>query len=364
MIDILSFHSLFSSPPKPQPLKISKIFAENCVIGGTFDKFHYGHQAFISSAFNVAKKVHVCIMSDDGVRFWIKKEHSDKIDAFHERLEKIKEFLDEYNLSHRVTLCEIDDPFSYATKGKQALLLDSILVSTENVVLKRTLMLNDIRYSKKMSRLHIFRMPLIVDKDGFPFSATRIRAGEHIYVPKISSYKLTKEIVSEIREPKGNLVDSAEDLPKPKSPVIAIGDIVVSNLSKKNYPISIAIIDKRSRREELEDYFIYFSSEENTTEIPPYLPTRNPPGVISRDTWTKIIIALFQKNPTVIRVHGEEDLLGFPATILAPKGTMIVYGQPPPWNKLVYYYVDEDIRAHAYYLLKRMKQINDKVSTG
>jgi len=353
--DVLVIHKFFRETPKPQLLSIEYKKTENCVIGGTFDKLHFGHQAFINSAFSVSDKVHLCIMSDEGVKKWSKKKFSDKVDSFELRHSRIVDFLKRYNLINRVILCEIDDPYSYAVKGETALKLDAILVSTEEIVLKRTMMLNEARESKDLKPLEIFRMPLIIDMHGKPISATRIRANEEIYFPKVPSFRMKKDIIPLVREPKGEMVESPKELPRPEGPVIAIGDIVVKNLIKHGYPISIAIIDKKSRRHDLEDYYIYLSRSNGITDIPPFLPVINPKAHILSDAWTKIIIALFQKNPTVIQVYGEEDLMGFPATILAPNNSIIIFGQPPPWNKLVYFFVDDKKREEALELLNKFE---------
>lgn len=356
--DVLAIHKFFREAPKPQLLNIEYNKTRNCVIGGTFDKLHFGHQAFINTAFNVSNKVHLCIMSDEGVKKWSKKKFSDRVDSFELRQDRIIKFLEEYSLINRVVLCKIDDPYSYAVKGKTALELDAILVSTEEIVLKRTMMLNEARESKDLKPLKIFRMPLIIDMHGKPISATRIRANEEIYFPKVPTFKIKKDIIPLVREPKGEMVESPKELPKPEGPVIAIGDIVVKNLIKYSYPISIAIIDKKSRRHKLEDYLIYLNRSNGVTDIPPVLPVINPRAHVLSDAWTKIVIALLQKNPIVIQVYGEEDLMGFPATILAPNNSIIIFGQPPPWNKLVYFFVDDKKREEALELLGKFEIIN------
>jgi len=59
----------------------------------------------------------------------------------------------------------------------------------------------------------------------------------------------------------------------------------------------------------------------------------------------------------IIRIFGEEDLMGFPATLIAPEGTLIIYGQPPPKSGLVYFFVNDDIKERVISLLERMKKI-------
>jgi uncharacterized protein (UPF0218 family) len=54
---------------------------------------------------------------------------------------------------------------------------------------------------------------------------------------------------------------------------------------------------------------------------------RNPAGVITKEAWDTVRVALKQKE-AVIFVDGEEDLLAIPAILESPDNAFIVYGQP------------------------------------
>ena len=54
----------------------------------------------------------------------------------------------------------------------------------------------------------------------------------------------------------------------------------------------------------------------------------NPAAVIYPEAWSTIDTAIHEKRPTLVSVDGEEDLLGFPAVLLAPEDAVVLYGQP------------------------------------
>ena len=54
----------------------------------------------------------------------------------------------------------------------------------------------------------------------------------------------------------------------------------------------------------------------------------NPAAVIYPEAWSTIDTAIHQKDTALVIVDGEEDLLGFPAVLLAPDDSVIIYGQP------------------------------------
>jgi uncharacterized protein (UPF0218 family) len=54
----------------------------------------------------------------------------------------------------------------------------------------------------------------------------------------------------------------------------------------------------------------------------------NPAGTISKQAVDVLQIALETPPPVTVKVQGEEDMLALPLFIMAPKGSVVLYGQP------------------------------------
>ncbi len=151
-----------------------------------------------------------------------------------------------------------------------------------------------------------------------------------------------RELIAEV---KGNVVASIDELPS--APAIAVGDRVTISLVEAGLRPSVAVVDLRERRRadpsaihRLDGYLL--------------LTTRNPPGTILREAWSAVRLAIevALHGPSVaLVVDGEEDLLGFPAVMMAPDGWVVLYGQPGVG--LVAVKVNEEVREEARLLLER-----------
>ncbi len=133
---------------------------------------------------------------------------------------------------------------------------------------------------------------------------------------------LIPEIREKIAEAKGKLVGGPEDLPQ--TPIISVGDRVTISLIEWGRHPQVAVVDLREKRgvncsvAYLLSGYIVLASE-------------NPPGTITTSSWDRIDLAIrlaLSGLRISVIVKGEEDLLGFPAVILAPEGWTMVYGQP------------------------------------
>lgn len=295
------------------------------------------------------------------------KEYPTNLEPFNERLAQVKTFLKEYNHIERAVISEIFNPYSYAVKGEHASEIDSIIVSKEKKVKKRARKLNALRSEQNLPALKILEIPLLQTPTGEPFSSTQIRKDKKTIKANnekksiFKKVKLPEKLKPEIRRTKGQLAESVKDLPPPPKHVISIGDKVTNSLIREEYPVSIAIIDQKVERKPVSPSKLVYRGKNNETEAPPCLPCKNPPGMLTQDAWTCLKISFFQKKPVIIRVYGEEDLIGIPATILAPNDTLIMYGQPPIIGKegIAYYHVNDEKRNHAIKILKRMNAFND-----
>lgn len=140
------------------------------------------------------------------------------------------------------------------------------------------------------------------------------------------------------KEPKGRLFQSLDEVLDylnsiDYKKVITVGDMVSASLLKSGIRPDMVIIDyvlERSgagdeRREIIEDYSV------------PFARVENPPAHISEALWETIRTA---ETPLKVIVEGEEDLATLPATLFAPNGSVVIYGQPG--EGIVVIDVDED----------------------
>ncbi|MGY5859558.1 MAG: DUF359 domain-containing protein [Candidatus Thorarchaeota archaeon] len=133
---------------------------------------------------------------------------------------------------------------------------------------------------------------------------------------------------SGLKTPKGDVYDVKDGPPEKRvverieeeTPeiVIAVGDVTAATIIDEGYTPQVMLVDGITKRGAYErefkapnDYLIY-----------------NPAAVIYPEAWSTIDTALHQDKPSLINVDGEEDLLGFPAVLLAPDDAVIIYGQP------------------------------------
>ena len=116
------------------------VLYKRVAVGGTFDKFHYGHRKLIGTAFEIGENVEIGVTSS----VFANKNH--KVDSCANRMANLNEFLkskhDNYHISR------LDDPYGPTIHEDD---YDAIVVSeeTEPTAIK----INEIRVSKGMKPL-------------------------------------------------------------------------------------------------------------------------------------------------------------------------------------------------------------------
>lgn len=143
---------------------------------------------------------------------------------------------------------------------------------------------------------------------------------------------LKKEGRSKFKKPLGQLHPSIKviknDLEKFKvnnDLIISVGDLTTINLQKEGIIPHMGILDNKIERKDspYENEIVY----DKVT-----LKAHNPPGTITQDLWNTIeegfrLIKTARYNILIV-VDGEEDLAVIPCAIMAPPGSIIIYGQP------------------------------------
>jgi len=145
----------------------------------------------------------------------------------------------------------------------------------------------------------------------------------------IQTLILPSELRLKLKNPLGQLITGSpketmtklKQLIKEEKPpkIIAVGDVVSKNMTEHHITANTMILDNRVLRKTIKPIKV---KTERTLHV------KNPPGTLTRETWTTIQEALKQNQPTRVLVDGEEDLLTLVAVSLAPENTLVVYGQP------------------------------------
>lgn len=101
--------------------------------------------------------------------------------------------------------------------------------------------------------------------------------------------------------------------------IITVGDATTERILSFGITPDIAVTDGVERRS-LRDHSINYQAEE--------IFCANPAGMISDEAMEVLQKALESSAPFRIKVQGEEDLLALPLFAMAPKGSVVLYGQP------------------------------------
>lgn len=143
------------------------------------------------------------------------------------------------------------------------------------------------------------------------------------------AYTLTPELRKLLKEPLGVLVRGSFNetmnwfkgfLEEHKpSCIISVGDTVSRNLLKNGIEPNLAIIDNLSMRKTTKDFPLRSDKIAHVV---------NPAGTITDDAIAAIEGALASKEPTLIVVDGEEDLLSLIAILYGAENAVVLYGQP------------------------------------
>ncbi|MCA9371721.1 pantetheine-phosphate adenylyltransferase [Candidatus Woesebacteria bacterium] len=301
-------------------------------LGGTFDRLHKGHEYLLKKAFEEAEHVTIGVTKES---LLTEKYLAQTILPFEKRRQELKEFLASEGFVNRAQIIALEDIYGIADKDEtmEALVVtDATKANGEKI--------NAARTECSLERLDLVHVPFVKDEDGVDIiSSERIRKGEidrnglryMSIFEKSDVLGLPSSLREQLREPFGKLIVGDEnDLSKAakcmkkymqnKAPVmiIAVGDIVTQTLENVNLEPQISIIDFRTQRQKIAPF------DRKMRGIV------NEPGQIHKKAVVKIqnsIHALLKNNEqSRIIIDGEEDLLALPAMLLAPLGSIVVYG--------------------------------------
>ncbi len=293
---------------------------QKAAVGGTFDQFHLGHQALLTTAFATAKQVVIGITES---QLLAQKQLVDQIQSFEARQQAVMSWLNQQQLTSRATTVALLDPYGPTLTDKD---IDILVVSTRTQEGAETL--NQQRQSSKLPSLPIRVTNMVQDETGSYLSSTRIRQG---YVSKSgklfdnlfkTDIVFNPSVLEQLKQPQGTLVtlDEIKTAVATNVPsIILVGDTITQTFKDHNLSFNSAIIDQKTRRNPA------------LTQIEPseVIKGTNPPGQINAKVANQLIHRLRQPNQqTIYQINGEEDLLAFVPSLIQPLGTLVFYGQP------------------------------------
>ncbi|MEN4006756.1 MAG: GTP-dependent dephospho-CoA kinase family protein [Methanobacteriaceae archaeon] len=126
----------------------------------------------------------------------------------------------------------------------------------------------------------------------------------------------------EFKKPFGKIYPTLDDINRSVLEnhfIISVGDETTNNLLNAGIIPEISIIDNIIERKPSKHSIEYSAVTLNAV---------NPPGAITDELWVTIQKSFARKSNVLIVVNGEEDLAIIPCVLMAPEGSLILYGQP------------------------------------
>lgn len=291
--------------------------------GGTFDRFHKGHEALLDMAFNVSEKVIIGVTSDS----MVKRENkvlNEIILPYTNRVDDVRNYLKKRGFLGREIIEQLNDIYGPSVlNGK----VEAVVCTRETRA--GALAINRERQKIGHSELAIVECSFVVSKDNYHISSTRIRQGEinrqgELIIDKTGSHHLLPENLRDLlNKPIDKLFESLDEAVRSTTQpimIITIGDVVTSDLIKRGVVPDIGVFDNEVERK----------ADHRLTEAD--VSVVNKAGTVGEP-----LISVFEqavknwfktKKQTLIKVDGEEDLAVVPAILTAPLGSVIYYGQP------------------------------------
>jgi uncharacterized protein (UPF0218 family)/phosphopantetheine adenylyltransferase len=292
-----------------------------------FDRLHKGHQVMIDRLSEMPEPV-ACVTGGELVSSDLELESI--IQPIDVRERNLRKYLESIKLNETISIhsyTKIDELLAIDGDTTFLMYQGPCCTKIESGALelrKKNLGVKDkVEYLKPV-RAH----------DGEKIASARIRSGEidregrRLRGTKEPPRKLQIEGRAGLKTPKGEVFASADGPPEIRvvkkirelQPpcVIAVGDVTSSTLMKEGFTPDVVIVDGITKRGPFEEEF----ASERTYRI------YNPAAAIYPEAWSVIDTAIRDKLSSLIAVEGEEDLLGFPAVLLAPDDSAVLYGQP------------------------------------
>ncbi len=292
-----------------------------------FDRLHIGHQVLIDRLSEMPDPI-ACVTNGDLVGSGL--ELSTLIQPIEHRLKMLEKYIHRSGFENVIKVeaaTKINDLMS--VDGNTTFLMYEGPCCTEIESGALTIRRERLGVNDRIEFLKPVRA-----NDGGKLSSARIRLGEidrqgrRLRGTGEPPRLLQLEGRAGLKTPKGEVYAEKDGSPEKRvverirketpAKVIAVGDVTVATILQEGYTPDVMIVDGITKRG---PYGEQFSAAQEFTFY-------NPAAVIYPEAWSTIDTAIHEPEKSLVMVEGEEDLMGFPAVILAPNGAAVLYGQP------------------------------------
>lgn len=329
------------------------------ICGGTFDRLHKGHKAFLHFAFTKGEQVIIGITSDAYVAAH-KKDSG--ILPFSKRKSEVESFLHHQNILQRAKIVAIESKFDQTQIPESTSV--ALLVSEETRHVGEEI--NEERVKQGLMPLHLLIFPMMYGEKNKRISSSGIREGTFdrngVFLPneKLLSQTLvlSQKLRSQFHKPFGMFYEDKIpqkylDLPER---IVAVGDVTTKRLHQLGITPKLCVVDfhveRKATHETLQELGFLGNEEEIVVE--------NPAGSITKTVWKKLMqlmAIITEKKNFIVIVTGEEDLLTIPLILMLPLGFVLFYGQPAYSENdkkgVVVLEITEELKQQTYRLLKQ-----------
>ena len=147
-------------------------------MGGTFDFIHKGHLKLLSEAFSISDKVIIGLTSDELAA----KKGKNLENDYNKRLETLVKTIETNFPKEGFEISKLDNDFGPAVLERE---VQALVVSGETS--NQGEILNQLRKKKNLPPVDVVIVPMVLAKDGFRISTTRIKNQEIDYEGNLSS---------------------------------------------------------------------------------------------------------------------------------------------------------------------------------
>lgn len=134
--------------------------------------------------------------------------------------------------------------------------------------------------------------------------------------------------------------------------LISVGDVTTFHLLEAGILPDICIVDNRTKREPVAKHV----STRNMDSVYEEVSVNNPAGLITDELIKTLSEAFASDRPLRIFVKGEEDLATLPVILMAPLGSIVLYGQPD--EGVVFVKVTREKKAEIRALFEKLVSKN------